>query len=266
MILFRDETKEVEEAIAEVVKEVKAEEAEEKIAEAESVATDEEDDEISLEREEVSLEQDETLEEESEEIDELEESKEPGNEESAEAEKDELETEVDSLIEELDEIEKQLGMKQEFEDIELPVLKPIILPPIKAPEPAPVITRADFAKLDDEQFNLLMKKLNNVENMEAEIKAMKEVIDERLSLDFRAMYDNIMEKTNIEAIKVYRNVQAVVIEENAKQNQALFGLDSKSDSLRRRMNNVLIFATVSFVVSVLVMLITILPAFGIKLF
>lgn len=237
MILFKDETKEVEEAIAEVVKEVKAEEAEEKIAEAES-----------------------------EEIDELEESKEPGNEESAEAEKDELETEVDSLIEELDEIEKQLGMKQEFEDIELPVLKPIILPPIKAPEPAPVITRADFAKLDDEQFNLLMKKLNNVENMEAEMKAMKEVIDERLSLDFRAMYDNIMEKTNIEAIKVYRNVQAVVIEENAKQNQALFGLDSKSDSLRRRMNNVLIFATVSFVVSVLVMLITILPAFGIKLF
>ncbi len=182
------------------------------------------------------------------------------------APKDDLETEVDSLLEELDEIEKQLGMKQEFEDIEFPALKPIILPPIKYPEPAPVITRADFAKLDDEQFNLLMKKLNNVEHMEAELKAMKEVIDERLSLDFRAMYDNLMEKTNIEAIKIYRNVQAVVIEENAKQNQALYGLDSKSDSLRKRMNNVLIFATVSFVVSVLVMLITILPAFGINLF
>ncbi|SFO17391.1 hypothetical protein SAMN04487831_11089 [Pseudobutyrivibrio sp. UC1225] len=249
MILFKDETQEVEEAIAEVVKEVKAEEAEKKL--------------------------DEKLEEEPEEK--LEEELEEKAEEPVEAEKpqeekeepkksDSLETEVDSLLDELNEIEKQLGMKQEFEDIEFPTLKPIILPPIKYPEPAPVITRADFAKLDDEQFNLLMKKLNNVEHMEAEIKAMKEIIDERLSLDFRAMYDNIMEKTNIEAIKVYRNVQAVVIEENAKQNQALFGLDSKSDSLRKRMNNVLIFATVSFVVSVLVMLITILPAFGIKLF
>ena len=113
---------------------------------------------------------------------------------------------------------------------------------------------------------MIMRQLRKIDTMEAEVKAMKEVIDERLSVDFRAMYENIMEKTNIEAIKTYRNVQAVIIEENAKQNQALFGIDNKSNSLKKRMNNVLIFAIVSFVVSILVMLVTILPALGIKLF
>ncbi|MBR5637934.1 MAG: hypothetical protein IKW81_13500, partial [Pseudobutyrivibrio sp.] len=94
----------------------------------------------------------------------------------------------------------------------------------------------------------------------------KNIIDDRLSVDFRAMYENILEKTNIEAIKTYRNLQAVIIEENSKQNQALFGIDNKSNSLKKRMNNVLMFAVVSFVVSILVMLMQILPALGIKLF
>ena len=111
-----------------------------------------------------------------------------------------------------------------------------------------------------------MQKFRKVEAMEAEVKAIKDILEDRLNYDFRAMYDNLMEKTNIEAIKIYRNLQAVVIEENAKQNQALFELDGKANSLKKRMNNVLIFAIISFVVSILVMLVTILPAFGIKLF
>ena len=177
-----------------------------------------------------------------------------------------LKNEVDSLLEELNEIERSLGMQTEFDDIEFPEFKPIILPPIKYPEVESKISKADFAKLEDEQLDMIMRQLRKIDTMEAEVKAMKEVIDERLSVDFRAMYENIMEKTNIEAIKTYRNVQAVIIEENAKQNQALFGIDNKSNSLKKRMNNVLIFAIVSFVVSILVMLVTILPALGIKLF
>ncbi|SFH52773.1 hypothetical protein SAMN04487830_10169 [Pseudobutyrivibrio sp. OR37] len=175
-----------------------------------------------------------------------------------------IERDIDSLLQELDEIERSLGMQTEFEDIEFPEFKPIILPPVQYPEPK--VTKVDFAKLDDEQLDLIMRQFRKIDTMEAEVKALKEVIDERLNVDFRAMYENIMEKTNIEAIKTYRNVQAVIIEENAKQNQALFGIDNKSNSLKKRMNNVLIFAIVSFVVSILVMLVTILPAMGIKLF
>ena len=172
---------------------------------------------------------------------------------------------LDELLAELEEIEKSIGMQVEFDDIEFPALKPITLPKVELPAPAPM-PKVDFAKLDDEQLELIMRQFHKIESLEAQVKAMKEVIDERLNVDFRAMYENIMEKTNIEAIKTYRNVQAVVIEENAKQNQALFGLDNKSNSLKKRMNNVLIFAIVSFVVSILVMLVTILPALGFKLF
>ncbi|CBK74088.1 hypothetical protein CIY_12660 [Butyrivibrio fibrisolvens 16/4] len=171
---------------------------------------------------------------------------------------------LDELLAELEEIEKSIGMQVEFDDIEFPALKPITLPKVEFPTPEP--PKVDFAKLDDEQLELIMRQFHKIEALEAQVEAMKEVIDERLNVDFRAMYENIMEKTNIEAIKTYRNVQAVVIEENAKQNQALFGIDNKSNSLKKRMNNVLIFAIVSFVVSILVMLVTILPAMGIKLF
>jgi hypothetical protein len=181
-------------------------------------------------------------------------------------EKSKVEQEVDALLEELNEIERSLGM----EDIEFPEFKPIILPSIKIPDipmpETPLLTRADIAKLDDEQFDMLMTKLRKVEHLESQVEAMKEIIDDRLSVDFRAMYENILEKNNIEAIKTYRNIQAVIIEENAKQNQALFGIDNKSNSLKKRMNNVLLFAVVSFVVSILVMLMQILPALGIKLF
>ena len=175
-----------------------------------------------------------------------------------------LKKEVDSLLEQLNEIEQSLGMQVDFDDIEFPEPKSIDLPPVQYPQP--VFTQVDFAKLDDEQLDLIMRQFKKIDTMEAELKAIKEVIDERLNVDFRAMYENIMEKTNIEAIKTYRNVQAVIIEENAKQNQALFGIDNKSNSLKKRMNNVLIFAIVSFVVSILVMLVTILPALGINLF
>ena len=178
----------------------------------------------------------------------------------------EIKKDIGSLLKELEEIEESLGMQTHFDDIEFPEPRPIILPPVKYPEPAPSNIKVDSAKLDDEQLNQIMRQFKKIDAMEAEVKAMKEVIDERLNVDFRAMYENIMEKTNIEAIKTYRNVQAVIIEENAKQNQALFGIDNKSNSLKKRMNNVLIFAIVSFVVSILVMLVTILPAIGIKLF
>lgn len=177
-----------------------------------------------------------------------------------------LKNEVDSLLAELEEIEHSLGIQTDFEDIDFPEFKPIILPPVEYPKEETNITKESFAKLEDEQLDMIMRQLRKIDTMEAEVKAMKEVIDTRLNVDFRAMYENLMEKTNIEAIKIYRNVQAVIIEENAKQNQALFGIDSKSNSLKKRMNNVLIFAIVSFVVSILVMLVTILPALGIKLF
>ena len=238
--------KEVEKELAEEVEEVAEEVAEEAVAEAVKVeATEEVKNEVSAD-----------LEKEVEKVEAQEETQ--------------LEKEVNALLKELEEIEKSLGMQSNFSDEDFPPFKPVILPtfnmPLNTGDGNPPLTRADIAKLNDEQFNALMEKLRKVEHLEAQVEAMKNIIDDRLSVDFRAMYENILEKTNIEAIKTYRNLQAVIIEENSKQNQALFGIDNKSNSLKKRMNNVLMFAVVSFVVSILVMLMQILPALGIKLF
>lgn len=109
-------------------------------------------------------------------------------------------------------------------------------------------------------------KLGLLDEMDEELNYMKNMMESRLNVDFKAMYSNVLEQMNIEAIKIYRNVQAVVVEEQAKQNRVLFGVDGKSDKLKFRMNHVMIFSIISFVVSILVMLIQILPALGIEIF
>lgn len=109
-------------------------------------------------------------------------------------------------------------------------------------------------------------KLDMLDEMDEEIHEMRRILDKFKDVDFMAMYRNILEQMNVEAIKIYRNLQAVIVEEDAKQNHVLVGVDGKSDKLKGRMNHVMIFSIVSFVVSILVMLITILPQFGIKLF
>ena len=109
-------------------------------------------------------------------------------------------------------------------------------------------------------------KLGMLEDMDEDTRLVKNLVDEKLNLDFVAMYNNILDQMNIEAIKTYRNIQAVIVEENAKQNNVLFQMDKNTDGLRRRMNHVLFFCIVSFIVSIVLTIIQILPAFGINLF
>lgn len=118
-----------------------------------------------------------------------------------------------------------------------------------------------MGKLDE-----LSRKMDLLDDIEEDINSMRHFIEERLSVDFNAMYQNLLEQMNVEAIKIYRNVQAVIVEEDAKQNHVLFGVDGKSDKLRKRINHMMFLAIVSFVVSILVMLMQILPALGIHLF
>lgn len=117
-----------------------------------------------------------------------------------------------------------------------------------------------------EQLDEISNKLELLDEMDEELNYIKNFMDTRLNVDFEAMYHNLLEQMNIEAIKIYRNIQAVIVEEDAKQNHVLFGVDGKSDKLKSRMNHVMIFSIISFVVSILVMIMQILPAFGIHLF
>ena len=183
--------------------------------------------------------------------------------------------EVDEILAELDALEQQLDAraKKLGEEIES---FPSFGDDMTAEEEASAALRAlssddlsamspaELAKLHA-RIEQIEKKLKEIDVLESQVRELRAFVGEKLSVDIRAMYANILEQMNVEAVKIYRNLQAVVVEENARQNRALFGIDGKSDSLKKRMNNVIIFSIVSFVVSILVMLMQILPAFGINI-
>ncbi len=121
-----------------------------------------------------------------------------------------------------------------------------------------------IARLDVlEEIN---SRLDMLEEIDEQINYIREFLDDKLDLDYVAMYETLREEVHEDAIKTYRNIQAVIVEENAKQNHVLFGVDGNQDKLKFRMNHVMFFSIISFVTSILVMLLQILPALGIKLF
>lgn len=129
-----------------------------------------------------------------------------------------------------------------------------------------VLMKLDEIKRKLEVLDEIDTKLELLDEMDEQLNYIRNTLDTKLNVDFEAMYHNTLEQMNIEAIKVYRNIQAVIVEEDAKQNHVLFGVDGKSDKLKFRMNHVMIFSIISFVVSILVMVLQILPAFGIDIF
>lgn len=203
-----------------------------------------------------------------------------------------MENELDEIKNDLDELENMIMAEDESENgQEVNDLEQLT-------EPESNITNMDDFDSDREKFNSALKisnrpgrvsnrevlmqleeikqklevldeidsKLELLDEMDEQLNYIKNTLDTKLNVDFEAMYHNTLEQMNIEAIKVYRNIQAVIVEEDAKQNHLLFGVDGKSDKLKFRMNHVLIFSIISFVVSILVMVLQILPAFGINLF
>lgn len=121
----------------------------------------------------------------------------------------------------------------------------------------------------DKKLDTIDNKLEDLDaraDLVEEIDTKVERIDDKLNVDFVAMYDNVLDQMNVESVKIYRNLQAVMVEENAKQNTVLFGVDGKSDSLRKRINHMVAISVISIVVSIAVMVVLILPKFGIKLY
>ena len=187
----------------------------------------------------------------------------------------ELQKELNNLEAELNEYEKVLKKEKKEKKESEKQQKPMY------PSSSNEIKSEDFLKLQesirelssqiadiDKRLSILEElyyKMGMLDEMDEDLNYMKNMIETRLNVDFKAMYNNVLEQMNIEAIKIYRNVQAVIVEEQAKQNHVLFGVDGKSDKLKFRMNHVMIFSIISFVVSILVMVLQILPALGIEL-
>lgn len=189
---------------------------------------------------------------------------------------DAMEKELDKLQGQLDEYEKALrtdaAMQLSPDAPAVPVQKGA---PTEVRAVLDEKSRATIRELSSQMEDLkkrlevleeISSKLELLDEMDEELNYIKNFMDTKLNLDFEAMYQNILEQMNVEAIKIYRNIQAVIVEEDAKQNHVLFGVDGKSDKLKSRMNHVMIFSIISFVVSILVMIMQILPALGIDIF
>lgn len=183
-----------------------------------------------------------------------------------------------SMIKELSEVDKELdnaksailGGKPKSEPEPRPAVVPsVAMARTSAKESAQIREMSreiEEIKKKLDTLDEVYAKLEMLEDMEVELNYIKHFLDTKLDKDFEAMYHNILEQMNVEAIKIYRNVQAVIVEEDAKQNHVLFGVDGKSDRLKFRMNNVMIFSIVSFIVSIVIIIMQILPHFGISLF
>ena len=176
------------------------------------------------------------------------------------------------MIDEKDKIEPNMRRTTKAPDIILTPLEPDIDTSVK---PSNDDIRKKLKDIDKQLAEINRKlitldringRLDQLEDINSQLDYIRKYTDAQTGYDFDMMYHNVLEQMNIEAIKIYRNIQAVIVEENAKQNHVLLGVDGKTGKLKFRLNHVMIVSIVSFVVSILVMLMQILPALGINLF
>lgn len=105
-----------------------------------------------------------------------------------------------------------------------------------------------------------------IRNREALVSQMEIEKQEDSKQDMKAMEeffkrsDDFVHKENV---KVYRNVQAVVIDELKKQTQ---DLETENEKLHSRMNIVMIFSVITMLVSVISVIVQIISGLNIKFF
>lgn len=87
-------------------------------------------------------------------------------------------------------------------------------------------------------------------------------LDERLNGHFEA----VNECVHRECVKVYRNVQAVVVEESGKQTEALTGAVNGVQNVKKKLGTVLGFSVAAFLLSLAGVVIQVLNMLGITLF
>ncbi len=117
-------------------------------------------------------------------------------------------------------------------------------------------------EMDEKQFKDLEERLHSMDNR---LTVLEDLIERELTIGIPEKLDELYEKTHTDCIKVYRNVQAVIVEENAKQNKLLVRMDGRIGKSKNRITSAFICSIISAIVTVILIILVILPAFGIKL-
>lgn len=121
----------------------------------------------------------------------------------------------------------------------------------------------DFVNISSEQMNMLE---NHLLQVDEKLKSLEAIINTGFQIEMKDRFDSLEEKTHTDCIKVYRNIQAVVVEEDSKQNKVITKSDKNIGKIKNRMTMVLVFSITSFIASLFVIIIEILPLFGVHLF
>ena len=101
--------------------------------------------------------------------------------------------------------------------------------------------------------------------MNRHLDGLEQLISNGIYVEMMKRLDELEEKAHTDCIKVYRNVQAVVVEELSKQNKVIARDDKMIGKIKNKMRLILIFSIISLIASILVIIIEILPFFGINL-
>lgn len=122
------------------------------------------------------------------------------------------------------------------------------------------------AQVNGEELNRLVQesiaKIQAMQQNTDSIDEMKKALEaQQATLD--AKLNDCNENVHKECVKVYRNVQAVVVEENSKQSENIAG---SFETLKDKMNVVLGVSVMTMVVSLCNILIEILRLLNVKLF
>ncbi len=117
-------------------------------------------------------------------------------------------------------------------------------------------------KIEDDQMLYLEDKYNE---LNARLDAMESMMNVEFKVTIPKRFEQAEEKAHTDCIKVYRNVQAVIVEEDSKQNKVLARIESKTAGLKRRVTITMVLSIFSFIVSIALVLFLILPKFGINL-
>lgn len=104
------------------------------------------------------------------------------------------------------------------------------------------------------------------QSMEAKLSQLDSKMDEGAASQLDEKLLPITESVHKECVKVYRNVQAVVVEEGGKQEELLNGVTSSTQRIGKKLNTVFAISLASLLVSVISAIIQILNMLNVHLF
>lgn len=128
---------------------------------------------------------------------------------------------------------------------------------------------AEIKRLVDESISKIQAIQENTINMEEPLRRLQEQLEGLLQnsdRDLDGKFDNTNDQIHKECVKVYRNVQAVVVEEGNRQKESMDELTDNVDSVKGKVKGILAVSILAMLFALVSAALQILSALNIWLF